>query len=74
MQGDVITNDGTNRKNIASRENRGRGIARDLIATLVEMLAGEQHHTTGVTLRNAILISSMLTNSEAWYNLDICPL
>ena len=69
--GDIITNDGTNRKNIASRENRGRGIARDLIATLVEMLAGEQHHTTGVTLRNAILISSMLTNSEAWYNLSL---
>ena len=64
--GDIITNDGKNDKNIKSRENKGRGIARDLIATLVEMIAGAHHHTTGVTLRNAIIISSLLTNSESW--------
>ena len=32
------------------------------------MLAGAQHHELGVTLRNAMLISSLLTNSELWYN------
>ena len=60
-----------NQKNIKARENKGRGIAKYLIATLVEMLGEGEHHTTGVTLRNAILKSSLLTNSEAWYNLTI---
>ena len=39
-----------------------------MLATIVEILAGAQHHELGVTLRNAILISSLLTNSESWYN------
>ena len=38
--GDIVTDDGKNEKNIKSRENKGRGIAKDLIATLVEILAG----------------------------------
>ena len=66
--GDIITNNGKNDKNIKARENRGRGITKDLLATIVEMLAGAQHHELGVTLRNAMLISSLLTNSESWYN------
>ena len=67
--GDIITDDGKNDKNIRARENKGWGIAKDLIATLVEMLAGTNHHTTGVTFRNTILISTMLNNAETWYNL-----
>ena len=37
----------------------------------MEILAGGEHHQTGVTLRNAILISSLLTNAESWYNLTL---
>ena len=55
-------------KNIISRKNRGSGITRDLLATLVEMLAGGEHHELGVILRNSILISSLLSNAESWYN------
>ena len=69
--GDIVTNDGKNQKNIRATLNKGRAIANDLLSTLVEMLAGAEHHITGVTLRNAILISSMLTKSEAWYNLTL---
>ena len=69
--GDIVTNNGKNDKNIKFRENRGRGISRDLLATLVEMLAGGEHHELGITLRNSILISSILTNSESWYNVTL---
>ena len=67
--GDIVTNDRKKEKNIRARVNKGRGIANDLLETLVKMLAGAEHHKTGVTLRNPILISSMLTNSESWYNI-----
>ena len=69
--GDIVTNNGKNLKNIKARENRGRGISKDLLATLVEMFVGGEHHELGVTLRNAMLISSLLTNCESWYNVTI---
>ena len=68
---DIITNNGKNDKNIKSRENRGRGITKDFLATIVEMFAGAQHHELRVTLRNAMLINSLLTNSESWYNVTL---
>ena len=67
--GDIVSRDGKNTKNITARVNRGRGIVRDLNATLVEMLASKEHFELGVTFRNAMLISSLLTNCEAWYNI-----
>ena len=45
--GDIISNDGQNTKNITARVNRGRGISNDLNATLVEMLANEDHFDFG---------------------------
>ena len=69
--GDIVTNNGRNDKNIKFRENRGRGISTDLLATLVELLAGGKHHELGITLRNSILLSSILTNSESWYNVTL---
>ena len=42
--GDIVTNDGKNKKNIRARVNKGRGIANDLLETLVKMLAGAEHH------------------------------
>ena len=53
--GDIVTNNGKNDKNIKSRENRGRGITGYLLATLVEMLAGGEHHELGIILRKSIL-------------------
>ena len=61
--------DEKNTKNITSRVNRGGRIVRDLNATLLEMLASKKHFELGVPFRNAMLISSLLTNCEAWYNL-----
>ena len=54
----------TTTKNIKSRKDKGICIVRDLIATLVEFLAGVHQHITGVTFRNAIMISSMLTKKK----------
>ena len=60
-----------NTKKIQARVKRGRGIAKDLNSTIVEMFANGDHFELGVTLRKAMLISSLLTNSEAWYGLKV---
>ena len=42
-----------------------------MLPTLVEMLLGGEHHELGVTFRNVMLISSLLTNCESWYDVTI---
>ena len=69
--GDIITTSGKNYQNIKARQNRGRGIRKDLLRSLVEIFAGGQNHELGVTLRKGMLISSLLTNCESWYNFTI---
>ena len=36
---------------------------------LEEVFFGKYHFEVALILRNSLLISSVLTNSEAWYNL-----
>ena len=47
--------------------NKGIGIQNRLIQMLEKMPGGEYHFEIALILRNAMLISSMLTNSEVWY-------
>ena len=56
-------------KNINARKNRGTGIVTQLMMKLEEICFGKQYFKVAVILRNSHLISSMLTNAEAWYNL-----
>ena len=55
-------------KNILARANRGVGVTNQIITILDEICYGPYHFEVAVMLRNALLISSMLCNSEAWYN------
>ena len=66
--GDVISKDGRNLKNIQSRVGKGTGIVRKILTILDGIPFGKYHFEAGVILRNSLLVSSMLFNSEAWYN------
>ena len=67
--GDVISRDGRNIKNIQSRVNKGTGIVRKILTILDGIPFGKYHFEAGIILRNSLLVSSVLFNSEAWYNI-----
>ena len=66
--GDVISKDGRNLKNIQARVNKGTGIARKILTILEGIPLGKYNFEAAIILRNSLLTSSMLFNSEAWYN------
>ena len=67
--GDIISSDGKNTKNINRRKNKGMALVRELSVMIVEMMLGDHHFETALMFRNAILVNSLIYNSEAWYNL-----
>ena len=68
--GDIISSDGKNTKNIDVRKNRGIGVVNQVMDILEEICFGKYHFQVAMILRNSLLISSLLTNAEAWYNLS----
>ena len=67
--GDVIATDGRNIKNIKARISKGKGIVTKILEMLEGIPFGKHYFEVGIILRNSLLASSMLFNSEAWYNL-----
>ena len=67
--GDIISTDGRNVKNIKARIIKGTGIANKIVTLLDAIPFGKHYFEIGMILRNSLLISSVLFNSEAWYNL-----
>ena len=67
--GDIISVDGKNMKNIVSRVNRGTGIVTQIMGILEEICFGKYFFEVARMLRNSLLLSSLLTNCEAWYHL-----
>ena len=66
--GDIISSDGKNIKNVKARVAKGKGVV-ERIMTMVENIPfGKFYFEVAVILRNSLLISSLLSNSEAWYN------
>ena len=66
--GDVISTDGRNLKNIKARVNKGKGITTKIMTLLDGIPLGGFYFEIAVIFRNSLLVSSMLFNSEAWYN------
>ena len=66
--GDVISIDGKNIENIKTRVTKGRGIVNRIITILDAIPLGRRYFKIGMMLRDALLVSSMLFNSESWYN------
>ena len=67
--GDIISSDGKNSKNIHARVNKGKGIVRNILNMLEGIPFGKYFYEVAIILRNSLLVSSVLFNCEAWYNL-----
>ena len=67
--GDIISKDGRNLKNIKARVNKGKGIVKRILDILDSMPFGKLYFQVAILLRNSLLVSSMLCNSETWFNL-----
>ena len=67
--GQIISKDGTNTKNIESRAHKGIGLVNKIETTLRNTPGGKYHFELAVLMRNAILISSIISCSEIWYNI-----
>ena len=67
--GVVIMNTGSNSLNIQARVNRGYAAANQIIDLLEELHLGKYHFEAGNVLRASLLLSTLLSNSESWYNI-----
>ena len=67
--GDIIQTDGKNKRNIQERKNRGLGAVNQIQQLLDDLCLGDYHFEAANILRNSLLLSSLLSNSETWYNL-----
>ena len=67
--GDIIAADGTNLKNVENRKAKASGAVKQILSILDEICFGPFFFEIAMVLRNSLLISSLLTNSEAWYGL-----
>ena len=68
--GDVISTDGKNIKNVKARVAKGKGIANRIISIIDGIPFGDFYFEVAMILRNSLLVTSMLSNSEAWYNVS----
>ena len=69
-----FSSDSSNTSNIIKLRNKGIGIQNKKIQMLEKMPGGHFHFEIAIILRNALLISSVLSNSEVWYGLTICDI
>ena len=67
--GQIISKDGSNTKNVENKTNKGKGLVDKLENILENNPGGKFHFEIAVILRNACLISSLISGSEAWYNI-----
>jgi hypothetical protein len=69
--GDIISHNGSNVKNIASRKAKGIGAGNKIMDYLEETIFGPFYFEVVFILRNSMFLNSILTNSEAWYGLSL---
>ena len=68
--GDIISKDGKNLKNIKARVGKGKGIEKKICSILEDVPFGRLFFEVAIILRNTLLVSTVLCNSEAWFNLS----
>lgn len=66
--GDIIQTDGKNKRNIQERKNRGLGAVNQIQQLLDDLCLGDYHFEAANILRNSLLLSSLVSNSETWYD------
>ena len=68
--GDVLSADGKNLKNITTGRNKSIGTRNQIMGILQDVYYGRYYFQVAKILRNALFLSSLLTNCEAWYNVS----
>ena len=63
--GDIISKDGKNMKNVKARVSKGTGIVNKMMTMLEGIPFGKYYFQVAIMLRNSLLVSSVLCNSEA---------
>ena len=67
--GEILTNSGDIIANIRARRSRGIAVVNQICSIIEDICLGHYLFEALVTLRGAMLINSMLSNSEAWYGI-----
>ena len=67
--GDILSSDGKNDANIKARTYRGLGAITNIFQTLKDLCLGRYFFEAAMILRDSLLLSTLLSNSEAWVNL-----
>ena len=67
--GDFIDSTGTITSTIEDRKYKGYALAAEIISILDEIPIGQHRMEIGLLLRQAMVINSMLFNSEAWHSI-----
>ena len=68
--GDVISTTGKNAENVIARKEKSNGIVKQITAILEDICFGPFHFEVAVILRDSLFFSSILVNSEAWYDVN----
>ena len=66
--GDVLQSNGRNDLNIKERITRGYAANNQIMMMLEDLTLGDYYFEAANILRNALLLSSLLSNCDAWYN------
>ena len=67
--GDIVTGDGKHTKNIDARRSKGMGVISEILSILDGLCLGRHYYDTALMMRQAMLLSVLLTNSETWLRL-----
>ena len=67
--GDIVSTDGKNKENILARKDKSKGIIKQIGTILEDICFGPFQFEVALILRDSLLLSSILVNSEAWYDL-----
>ena len=66
--GDIISVTGKNLENILMRKDKSKGIIKQVMSILEEICFGPFYFEVALILRDSLFLSSILVNSEAWYD------
>ena len=69
--GDIISADGSNKKNIENRRAKAYGIVKSIMTMLEEIPFGPNYFEMAKLFRNSLFLSSTLLNCEVWYGLTL---
>ena len=67
--GDIVTGDGKHAKNVSARRSKGLGMICEIISIIDSLCLGCHYFATALIMRQSMLVSVMLSNSEAWLRL-----